>query len=64
MRIDPLWNSIFSDLFVNLSAGYFGAAFLTPSFSRKQLKAKIRALIIHIIFASLFLLLAYIFRKL
>ena len=31
--IDVIWFDIFSELFVNLSAGWFGAALVTPNFS-------------------------------
>lgn len=33
MRADPVLLAIFSELFVNLSAGWFGAVFVVPNFA-------------------------------
>ena len=32
MSINPAWSSVVSDLFVNLSAGWFGAVLIVPNF--------------------------------
>ena len=61
--IDQLWFSILSELFVNLSAGYFAGAFITPGFSRKRKWAKVGVLLNYASFGMLFLVLAYAFRK-
>ncbi|MEK9143389.1 MAG: hypothetical protein AAB481_02060 [Patescibacteria group bacterium] len=61
--IDQLWLSILSELFVNLSAGYFGVAFITPSFSRKRKWARIGILFNYVAYGMLFLVMAFVFRK-
>lgn len=64
MRItDPLLLSILSELFVNLSAGYFGVAFITPSFSRKRKWARIGVLFNYVVYGMLLLVMAFVFRK-
>lgn len=35
MRFNPIWSSVLSDLFVNLSAAWFGAAFVVPNLANQ-----------------------------
>jgi hypothetical protein len=44
MRLDSGWLQIFSELFVNLAAGWWGAALIAPNLSDKSTKAKLVAL--------------------
>jgi len=36
MKSDSAWFTVISDLFVNLSAGWLGVAFIVPNFSAKK----------------------------
>lgn len=61
--VDPLWFTIVSELFVNLSAGYFAGAFITPGFSRKRKWARIGVLFNYVAYGMLFLVMAFVIRK-
>lgn len=64
MKIDPVLAIVFSDLFVNLSAGWLGAAFIVPVISKPPRKISFSLLTINISLAMLSLLIAYVLRKL
>ncbi|MEK7168618.1 MAG: hypothetical protein AAB778_01270 [Patescibacteria group bacterium] len=57
------WFSIISDLFINLSAGWFGAAFILPAVSENLLTVDFRLLTADVILGILSLILARVFRK-
>lgn len=57
------WKSLFSDLFVNLSAGWFGAALIVPTFSDSTLIGDLWILTYDLILGTLFLVLSYVLRK-
>lgn len=52
----------FSDLFVNLSAGWFGAAFIIPIKIRSR-KKRIEALLLNMTFGIVYLALAIVLRS-
>lgn len=58
-----IWLEALSDLFINLSAGWFGAAIIAP-IATKRPKFKPWGLIINIIFGILALLFAVFLRSL
>lgn len=58
-----VWPNIVSDLFVNLSAGWFGAAFILPAVSENLVKIDFRILTGDIILGILSLVLARALRK-
>jgi len=63
MKPDPVFLNIISELFVNLSAGWFGVAFIVPLTSKRP-KFKWWVLPIHIGFGIVSLLFSYTLRKL
>ncbi len=52
-----------SDIMANLSAGWFGAAIIFPSFSDEPLNLHMWLLVLDILCGILFLVLAYRLRK-
>jgi hypothetical protein len=46
MKIDSLLFGVVSDLLINLSAGWFGAAFIVPAFSDRPLSVNLALLIL------------------
>lgn len=52
-----------SDVFVNLSAGWFGAAFIVPTFSGAKLSFSFAILITDLIFGIFSFAVAYMLRK-
>lgn len=64
MRLDPLWSQIFSDLFVNLSAGWWATVVILPATTKPPKKLSAVALTGNILSAMLSLILAFIFKKL
>jgi hypothetical protein len=60
--MDPLLRDLISDLFVNLAAGWFGAAIIVPVFSRRP-RLKWVSLTIDVILGIVFLTFAYGIRK-
>lgn len=62
LRLDPLFLTIVSDLFVNLSAGWFGAAFIVPVASKKP-KLKWWVLLLNISFGIISLVNAYLIKN-
>jgi hypothetical protein len=57
-----LWFNIISELLIDLSAGWFGAAFIVSTFSEKSLSINFGILILDIGFGILFLLVAFNLR--
>lgn len=54
---------VVSELFVNLSAGWFGAAFIAPNFSHRKAPLKYFLLTLDFILGILFLLIAFQLRR-
>lgn len=63
MQLNSTLLSVLSDLFVNLSAGWFGAAFIVPVTSKIS-KLKVWLLIINIGFGIMALVISVILRSL
>lgn len=59
-----LWSSILSDLFINLSAGWFGVVIIVPNFSEEKGRKKYIVLTADILFGIVCLLLAYLLKLL
>lgn len=57
-----LWFNIISDLFVNLSAGWYGASLIIPTFT-ESLNFNFGILILNVSFGTVSLLVAYQLRK-
>jgi len=62
LHLDPLFLTTFSDLLVNLSAGWFGAAFIVPLASKKT-KIKWWVLLLNISFGMISLINAFLLKK-
>lgn len=60
MSIDTVLLTTVADWCVNLSAGWFGAAFIVPAFSERSQEFNRRLFLINILFALAYLLFAYI----
>ncbi len=58
-KFDPSLKQTFSDLFINLSSGWLGAAFIIPITSRKPIRVNTWLLISNLLFGILFLIIAY-----
>lgn len=63
MKLDPVWLQIFSELLVNLSAGWLAAAIIIPFSSRKLKRMNFWFLTADLVWAIIFLILAFEFRK-
>jgi len=61
--LNDTWNVIFSEFLINLAAGWFGAVFITPNFSKKKKWEKVWVLIVNLGFATLCLWLASYLRS-
>lgn len=55
---------VLSDLMINLAAGWLGAAFITPNFSRKAKKEKIFILTTNLALGIFCVVVAIVIRKL
>ena len=64
MSISPLWAIILSDLFVNLSAGWFGAALIVPTVAKKKASINAGILLFNLIFGIVFLIIGFQLREL
>jgi len=62
-KVDPFIFSLLSEFLVNLSAGWFAAAFVVPITTKRPRKVSIRLLTINIILSIVCLLAAYWFGK-
>lgn len=63
MKYDTIIFEALADLCINLSAGWFGAAFITPAFSKQSRNVNFAILTVDIIFGILFLGLAILLRN-
>lgn len=61
--MNPVFATVLSDLSVNLSAGYLGAAFIAPTFLRRRKTIRIFYLTNYIVGAMLWLGIAYYLRS-
>ncbi len=59
----PIWLTIFSDLFVNLAAGWVGAVVIVPNFTHERGRRKFFVLTGDILAIILCLVMAFIFRR-
>lgn len=64
MVLNSIWLQLISDLFVNLSAGWFGAALIVPTTSKRSGPINLTILTIDVIAGILFMILAYQFQQL
>lgn len=64
MIFNSIWPQLISDLFVNLSAGWFGAALVIPTTSKRPGPINITILTIDIVAGILFMIFAYQFKTL
>ncbi|MBI3443654.1 hypothetical protein HY008_03205 [Candidatus Woesebacteria bacterium] len=62
-RVDPLLTLILSELSVNLSAGWFGAAFIVPFTSQEKIQLNLGILTVDAVMGILFLGVAFKLRK-
>lgn len=62
--VDSIWLTTISDLFVNLSAGWFGVVLILSPTVRVPKKANLLVLTFDIIFGSFSLTVAYMLRTL
>lgn len=60
---DPSWATILSDLFINLSAGWFGVVLIVPNFTEEKGAKKWWTLAFDLLAAVLCLLFAFSLRK-
>lgn len=63
-KIDPIWFAVFSDWLINLSAGWFGAAFIVSAFSNLPRRINFLLLTFDFCLSIISLVLAFKFRKL
>lgn len=61
--VDPIFLLVISDLFVNLSAGWIGAALILPTNLPRNRKGKVWVLIIDLGYGILILVIAYTLRS-
>ncbi|MBM4401930.1 MAG: hypothetical protein FJ044_01675 [Candidatus Cloacimonetes bacterium] len=64
MKIDADWFAIFSDLLINLAAGWFGAVIIIPNFAGLNRPLNFLILTVDVIFGMFSLVLAFRFKKL
>lgn len=57
------WNQILSEFLINIAAGWFGAIFITPIYSRTKAKIKLTLLIVNLVFVIFSLWVAYLARN-
>ena len=63
MSESKIWSLIFSDLLVNLAAGWFGAILIVPNYSSARGKTKIIVLISDFVSAILCLAIAFLLKR-
>ena len=61
--MDPFWFVIISNLFVNLSAGWFAAALIIPATSKKKLKLNFWLFTTDLLFGIICLVIAFYLGK-
>lgn len=64
MILNPQWVIVLSDLFTNLSAGWFGAALIVPVTSKRRGSVRVSFLISNMGLGILFLVFAHEIRRL
>lgn len=57
------WNQILSEFLINIAAGWFGAIFIIPIYSKTKRKVKVTLLIVNLVFVIVSLLGAYLIRQ-
>lgn len=57
------WNQILSEFLINIAAGWFGAIFIVPIYSKTKIKIKFTLLIVNMAFVIFSLWVAYVVRK-
>lgn len=62
MNIDPRMLIAVGDVFLNLSAGWFGLAFITPIAKQRTLQQNLQFIIYNILFGVVALAIGYKFR--
>ncbi|MEK7617105.1 MAG: hypothetical protein AAB414_03550 [Patescibacteria group bacterium] len=62
--MDPYWFVIISNLFINLSAGWFAAALIIPATSKRTVKLNFWLFTVDILFGILCLVVAFYLGKL
>ena len=63
MKKNPVLYLTISDVFANLSAGWFGAALIVPTFSNAPLSFDFSILITDVFFGIVCFMIAYYFKK-
>jgi len=63
MVAGKIWKTLLSDLFVNLSAGWFGAVFIIPAFTRNSLAIDLPVLTADLVLGILCLVFSYQLKK-
>lgn len=63
MDVEAAWISVGSELFVNLAAGWFGAAFVVPSFLKLRSPYNLILLTADLLFGIVALLVSVVLRS-
>ena len=63
MSVGEVWLEIVSDLFVNLAAGWIGAAFIIPITSKLDKQVSLGLLTMNLVIAIVFLVAAFELRS-
>lgn len=58
------WNLIIADFLINIAAGWFGAIFISPNFTKAKRFARLAILIVDLLLAIFSLWVAHELRKL
>lgn len=61
--MDKTFLAVLSDLFINLSAGWFGVVVIVPNFTKEKGIKKFLILTIDIAFAIVCLVISYLLRR-
>ena len=64
MTLDRYWFQVLSELFINLSAGWLGAAAILPIIQTRPRPVNLGLLLTNLTFAIVYLVLAYHLHKL
>lgn len=62
MRPDPILLNLLAELLVNLSAGFYGAAFIVPLQRKRPTKLNLKLLTVNVSLGTLILALAYLLQ--
>ena len=63
MKLDAVFFNTLANIFDNLSAGWFGAAFIVPAFSGRPAEFNFPILITDLVFGTVCFVVAYTVRK-